>query len=170
MLRRFASWPAQNLVYPGTKMPLNPQLWIAGFSLAVVLWSGTVHAQVPLAPALEPIAPSVAPDPALDALIAGLAGADATDTGLEQKQLDIYGFVDLAYFQPLVPKDSPWLQYFPDKPSFILGNLNLYLDAQIAPRLRSMVETRLMLSPRGAATIAPGGGCDQTKHGDFRPR
>jgi hypothetical protein len=97
--------------------------------------------------AQEPDAP-VMDEATLDAALAG--GAVAQPSG---PQLSLYGFASLAYQQMLEGSSNPWRQVIADHPSFVMGNLNLYLDADIAERWRSLMEVRFLYVPHGSETL-----------------
>ncbi len=106
-------------------------------SLAVTL------AALALAPAAaradEPSA-----DPAADALASELR---TPRTGLAS--LKLYGFADFSYAQWLIDERSSWWPIMPHAGAFSVGNLNLYLDAQLGPHARSLVEVRFTYLPNG---------------------
>jgi hypothetical protein len=64
--------------------------------------------------------------------------------------IKIYGFADFGYRQLFVPKDSPWLLFLNRKPSFSVGNVNVYFDSQLAQRWRALAEVRFTYLPNGA--------------------
>lgn len=68
-----------------------------------------------------------------------------------QKSLRVYGFSDFSYQQMLIPGDSGWhrLGLLPKYGQFWIGNLNLYLDARLTPRVRALFEIRATYLPNG---------------------
>lgn len=89
---------------------------------------------------------TVAPaDPAdLDAL--GLAGAEAAQS---YPNVDVYGFVDFTYWQPVMKSDNRWDFVVPNTSSFQVGNINLYVASQMSRTLRSLIEVRFTYLPNG---------------------
>jgi hypothetical protein len=84
------------------------------------------------------------------------ASADsAADTGAPRVAL--FGFASTSVFVPTIGSDNQWAQYFPAHSSFTIANLNLYVAAQLTPRLRSMIETRFLVVPQGVDSIASDG-------------
>src|SRR5690242_11207430 len=81
--------------------------------------------------AAQPPSPAPAPsDAELQAEIAlSTLAADQTSSGAGPK-LDVYGFADFNYFLPF-DKNSPWWRLASNEPSFAVGNLNLYFDANL---------------------------------------
>jgi hypothetical protein len=67
----------------------------------------------------------------------------------DHAKLRIYGFADVGG-QWLGVADGPYHDLIASKPSFVLGNVNLYVDAHPSPAWRALVETRLGLFPNGA--------------------
>jgi len=102
-------------------------------------------AAVPAAP--PPVAPS-----ASDGQPLALEQDDAgpLETSAAGSAIKIYGFGDFGYRQLFVPKNSPWLLFLNRQPSFFVGNLNLYFDAQLASRWRALAEFRFTYLPQGA--------------------
>ena len=118
------------------------------------------------APTPAPLATTAAPTPAPVAPAATAAPAptpaDNQPLALEEDEagplegaaagspIKIYGFGDIGYRQLFVPKNSPWLLFLNREPSFFVGNLNLYFDAQLAKRWRALTEIRFTYLPQGA--------------------
>ena len=80
---------------------------------------------------------------------AGLADAAATG-----QLLKFYGFGDMGYRHFFVAQDSPWFLFLNRQPSFFVGNLNLYLDAQLSERWRALAEVRFTYLPNGAPSLS----------------
>lgn len=69
-------------------------------------------------------------------------------------RLQLYGFADFTYSLFLMDRDSAWFDsYFSEFPTFAVGNINLYLSKQIAPRWNSLVEFRLLYLPNGSERL-----------------
>jgi len=88
---------------------------------------------------------------ALDDELADL-GLEKTDT-LDERSLDIYGFSDFTFRDTIFNRTRARLlhaySYFP-YPTFSVGNINLYLDAKLSSRWRSLIEIRFLYLPNGA--------------------
>jgi hypothetical protein len=118
--------------------------------LAAPAFAETSDASVDTAPKqpTQPTATSVAADAQPLALEEDESGPlEGTSAGSPVK---IYGFGDIGYRQLFVPKNSPWLLFLNREPSFFVGNLNLYFDAQLAKRWRALAEFRFTYLPQGA--------------------
>ena len=76
------------------------------------------------------------------------APAEATENSPSPVQL--YGFADIGYRHLFVDQDNPWLLFLNRHPSIFVGNLNVYLDAQLSDRWRSLFEIRFTYLPHGA--------------------
>jgi hypothetical protein len=83
-----------------------------------------------------------------DAALAALVQEAAADEAPE-RHVDFYGFADFSYFHPLMSPDSPWTWVLREYPAFAVGSLNAYVDATLAPKLRSLIEVRFLYSPQG---------------------
>lgn len=100
-----------------------------------------------------PGAAALADPDAADAVAADDDDLDLADLGLapsvpDANALQLYGFCDLTWFSlwdttPIIPRTQ----------SFVLGRLNLYLTKKMSPRLRSLVEVRLLVTPHGSVTM-----------------
>ncbi len=64
--------------------------------------------------------------------------------------LNIYGFFDLSLYRYLVFEDNPIYGVIPDKLSFVLSNLNVYLASQMTESLSALVELRFSFMPHGS--------------------
>jgi hypothetical protein len=90
-----------------------------------------------------------------DAEAAALAAAlsdDSTDLAVaeaEEFKLNIYGFIDFTYTQRLngFTLSSPY-------PTFMVGNLNLYVGAELGDGWRTLTEFRLLYVPNGQVPTA----------------
>lgn len=76
--------------------------------------------------------------------------AGALDSAAAGSPIKLYGFGDIGYRQLFVPQNSPWLLFLNRQPSFFVGNLNIYFDAQLAKRWRALAEVRFTYLPNGA--------------------
>jgi hypothetical protein len=78
--------------------------------------------------------------------------AEASDESVSGPKLDLYGFADFSY--------THWLDgEIPGvKPSFAVGNLNLYLATDFGSNWRSLAEVRFLYLPNGAAPAGELGG------------
>jgi hypothetical protein len=109
----------------------------------------------------EPVAPLPAPagsteaqasgsvDAEADALAAALAAgddsADAAMADAEEFKISLYGFTDFTYTHRLND-----FQYASPYPNFMIGNVNLYVGAELGDGFRSLTEFRLLYSPHGS--------------------
>lgn len=81
----------------------------------------------------------------------------------DDSRLQIYGFADFTYTQFLMDQSSPWFDfYFSPYPTFGIGNLNIYLAKQLAPRWKSLIEFRLLYLPNGAEAVSSTGESERT--------
>lgn len=106
-------------------------------------------APAPAAPA-TPAPPSAPPDPLdadADALIASLSddSADVAAANAEAFKLNIYGFADFTYTHTL--NDFRLVSPYP---TFLVGNLNLYIGADLGGGWRTLTEFRLSYLPNGS--------------------
>ena len=108
-------------------------------------------AQAPLS-VVTPAAPQPAASPDEDAAkLAELLGQDSTGVAAEPS-LKFYGFADfnaLQYVQ-LSPK---WENTLAEELSLYVGRLNLYMEGNIAPDWKSLIEVRYMFLPNGATIM-----------------
>jgi hypothetical protein len=88
-----------------------------------------------------------------DAKMAELLGADGADSSLEPR-LKLYGFADFNVTRWLNLTDK-WQAQFPDRLAFYVGRLNVYMEGNIAPDWKSLIEVRYMFIPN-ASTIPNG--------------
>ncbi len=91
-------------------------------------------------------------DPSPEAPSTQLTDEDlgALEDANPQQLLKFYGFGDLGYRHFFERSDSPWFQLLNRKPSFFVGNLNLYFDAQLSAKWRALAEVRFTYLPHGA--------------------
>ena len=116
--------------------PLRRILAALALTLAVVFI-------VPARAESEP--PGDANDPSIDTLANQLKGK----TGFGVSSLQLSGFADFTYGQYLFAKEAGVDNSFGKDASFYVGNLNLYLDAQLSQRARSLIEVRFTYLPNG---------------------
>jgi hypothetical protein len=69
----------------------------------------------------------------------------------------IYGFLDVGLRKVFPPKDGLLKGLIERKTTFLLGNINLYLDAQPGPNWRGLVEARLTTYPHGVESVSATG-------------
>ena len=114
--------------------------------------------EMPAATNPTPITPTPTPTPTAGAESEGdEAAADAqvaailADSGRQEGEsaLKLYGFADFSYYG-YSRTPGQWAGILPEHLSFAVGNLNLYIDADIAPNWKSMVEVRFMFLPSGS--------------------
>jgi hypothetical protein len=82
----------------------------------------------------------------------GLEGVveDPVAAGTEApRRLELYGFADFVYFHPFMSPENPWTYLLREYPSFLVGSLNMYVDAALSSRMRSLVEVRFLYTPDG---------------------
>jgi hypothetical protein len=86
----------------------------------------------------------------IESLEAQRAEAAAAEVASEaQPKLRIYGFADMGG-QWVGVDEGPYKDLIQAAPSFAVGSINLYFDAQPGPAWRALVETRYGLFPHGA--------------------
>ena len=91
------------------------------------------------------------------ATMQGAGSGTGLDGGGEANRLNLFGFSDFTYTKPLST-----LSFNPES-SFAIGNLNLYLGAELGRGWRSLVEIRFMYLPDGSKPLgSPGPGVDTT--------
>jgi hypothetical protein len=112
-------------------------------SLAVALFGTPARAQSESE--AKPDAPS---DAALDALASQLRGK----SGPSLSSVQVSGFGDFTWSRFIFTKKSAIQPTFGKQSSFYVGNLNLYVDAQLSERARSFFEVRFTYLPNGAAS------------------
>jgi hypothetical protein len=110
----------------------------------------------PSAAEAAPAATGTADAEAEEALMASLAqGADTTEQAvadLEEFKLNIYGFTDFTYTARL--NDFAYANPYP---TFMIGNVNLYVGAELGGGWRALTEFRLLYVPHGNVPLgAPG--------------
>ncbi|HKU42491.1 MAG TPA: hypothetical protein VJR89_30245, partial [Polyangiales bacterium] len=63
-------------------------------------------------------------------------------------KLQIYGFADAGWNHTLVKEGSQWDITSDPHSSFFVGNVNVYLDANLGQSARSLIEVRLLFEPQ----------------------
>lgn len=119
----------------------------------------------PLAPAAQqPVAPYASATPPTTAATEEQAAAAeqdaqevAEDLSDEGGKVNIYGFADFTYSQLLSSREAFNVSPHPYS-SFYVGNLNLYLDANLGHKWRSLSEIRFTYLPDGAQQTDPATG------------
>jgi hypothetical protein len=106
---------------------------------------------------------------ALDAEAAAQAAAireagsnsGGSQTGTEANRLSIYGFSDFTYVKPIST-----FGFYPAS-TFAVGNLNVYMGADIAKDWRSLIEIRFMYLPDGSKPLGTSGMGTDTTTADY---
>ncbi|MEM6731550.1 MAG: hypothetical protein AAF658_08330, partial [Myxococcota bacterium] len=65
---------------------------------------------------------------------------------ISERRLELYGFSDLTYYDLLLDADSPYRAFFERNSTFLVGNLNLYIAAELGPSFRALAEVRFLYS------------------------
>jgi hypothetical protein len=122
-------------------MPTRPTSYrpLLAVAALVALTAGAVRAEEKPQATAAPAA-----DPAADALASELR---APSTGAAS--LRLYGFADFSYSKWLVDSKNSWWPLVAQYGAFQVGNINLYLDGQLGPRARSLIEVRFTYLPNG---------------------
>lgn len=97
----------------------------------------------------------------LDALESQQAEASASAEEDDQR-FKIYGFLDFGLKKSFPAADPFFAALIERKTTFVLGNINLYFDAQPAPGWRGLIEARLTTYPHGAETVDASGQFQRT--------
>jgi hypothetical protein len=97
------------------------------------------------------------------------ADAAAVDVPVaEQEKLKIYGFADVGFQYVQINEGSLLANvYDVNDPDFVLGNLNLYFDAQPVEHWRGLMEVRFTNAPHGKITNFGGLGGKFTRASTF---
>jgi hypothetical protein len=96
------------------------------------------------------------------------AAAASEEPVAEQEKLRIYGFADAGFQYVQINKQSLLANvYDVNHPDFILGNLNLYFDAQPVENWRGLIEVRFTNAPQGKITNFGGLGGRFTRASTF---
>ena len=85
--------------------------------------------------------------------------ATATEEAVQasdRPSLQIYGFSDFAVNTVLRDGTEAIEGYFGESPGFSIGNLNVYLDADLKDGFRSLAEVRFSYMPNGAPDLTTG--------------
>jgi hypothetical protein len=85
---------------------------------------------------------------AVAAALAGAMGGDGAEAALaeaEEFKLNLYGFTDFTYTHLL--NDFTFASPYP---TFLVGNVNLYVGAELGDGFRSLTEFRLLYLPHGS--------------------
>jgi len=103
----------------------------------------------PTAPAGTAAAPDANADAEAEAMALALAGSSSEATSAavadtEEFKLNIYGFTDFTYSARF--SDFAFASPYP---AFMVGNVNLYVGAELGKGWRSLTEFRLLYSPHG---------------------
>jgi hypothetical protein len=78
---------------------------------------------------------------------------EAEEDIAEQEKLKIYGFADVGFQYVQIDKSSLLANvYDVNEPDFVIGNLNLYFDAQPVEDWRGLIEVRFTNAPHGRTT------------------
>lgn len=104
------------------------------------------------------------------ALLESALGADEGAALEEPEKLSLYGFMDMGVQRAWLPKTSFFRQISPTRETtFLLGNVNLYLDARPSEQFHALAEVRFTNLPHGGETGLGGlgGGYKRTDTGVF---
>lgn len=74
---------------------------------------------------------------------------ETAEPDVEQRQLSLYGFADVAFTKLYVPEKSRFSGIVDRNSRFAVGNFNLYLDANPSESFRLLGEVRFTLYPHG---------------------
>ena len=108
----------------------------------------------PNAPATVDAAPATAATLPADASFYGASAGDSEATAATTyPKLELSGFTDFSFVANVSSKDSPLRKIAYQFPSFSIGNLNLYLNAQLADNWRMLAEVRFLYLPQGNANF-----------------
>jgi hypothetical protein len=89
------------------------------------------------------------------------AAAEPTPEDTEPQKFSIYGFMDMGFQRTWADPKSPVSNFLNSNAStFVLGNLNMYLDAQPVKHWRGLMEIRFTNAPLG--NVESVGGFGQT--------
>jgi hypothetical protein len=105
---------------------------------------------------LKAAGPSAESGADLAALISQQEQSGVTET-IEEPLLRAYGFADVGLQRMWADPEIAGYISESDKTTFVLGNMNVYLDAQPSRDVRLLAEVRFGLSPNGAV-LRPSGG------------
>jgi len=92
------------------------------------------------------------------------AAASAED---DEQRFKIYGFLDFGLKKSFPAKDPFFAALIERKLTFVLGNINLYFDAQPTASWRALIEARLTTYPHGAETVDSNGQFTRTDNDVF---
>ena len=119
--------------------------------------AATASPRTTAGPVTAPEADASDTEAAAQAAAIQTAGNGGMEAGGEASRLTLFGFSDFTYTKPLSK-----LSFSPNS-SFAVGNLNLYLGAELGRGWRSLIEVRFMYLPDGSKPLgAPGPGIDTT--------
>ncbi len=144
--------------------------WMIGAAIASLM-GGTVPAAAKEAAPVElqggaPVvnAADIAPLSADE--LASITATGSSSSGYPR--LSLYGFADFNYVKTTYDDDSLNNSFANNRGDFQVGNLNLYLDSEIAPSWRSLIEVRFTYLPNGsAARYAETPGTTNTEVADY---
>lgn len=115
----------------------------------------------PAAPAAAPAEAATRADiEALQQRISELETQQAEEAAAaeeEDQRFKIYGFVDFGLKKSFPAKDPFFAALIERKLTFVLGNINIYFDAQPTQSWRALVEARLTTYPHGNETVNSSG-------------
>lgn len=83
---------------------------------------------------------------------AALSSILAEASGNGGPELRFYGFMDFTYQDLLMSSDNPFYFAFEENGTFFIGNVNLYVDATLSQRFRTLAEVRFLYLPHGTDT------------------
>ena len=130
---------------------------LAATALAALV-AGDARAQSPVPAAATPAA-----SPEAAAAEEAELASQLRELEEDASRLQLYGFADFTYTHFLMDSSSRWFDYYFSRyPTFAIGNVNLYLEKQLAPRWKSLVEFRLLYLPNGTEQTSSTGEVEQT--------
>jgi hypothetical protein len=78
------------------------------------------------------------------------ASSAAADQDTQPQKLSIYGFMDMGFQRAWVKPESPLSNFLnANAATFLIGNLNVYFDAQPVKNWRGLLEVRFTNAPQG---------------------
>jgi hypothetical protein len=107
-----------------------------------------------------------------EALLQAMGASDESAEYESPEAIQFYGFMDFGFQRMFVPKSSYYRQVVrTNESTFVLGNVNLYIDAKPTDELRALIEVRFTNLPHGSEYGLGGlpGGYQRTDNLVFDP-